>query len=175
MTNKQLSKINLGCGTDYREGFVNVDGSSSIPKVDKIIDIGKESLFDHFNKNEAEFILAQDIIEHHYHWIGQGIMEECFEILAPNGELEIRVPDMKFIILNPLYSIEEKVRLIFGGQDIPNGNFAHMDESRKLYPQYFCHKYGWTRKSMRFHLERMGFRSVSFKRQKSNMVATALK
>ena len=175
MSNKKLQSINLGCGTDYREGFVNVDGSSSIPRYDKIIDIGEESLLNHFEKETAKYILAQDIVEHHYHWIGQRIMEECFELLAPSGQLEIRVPDMKFIILNPFYSIDEKVRLIFGGQDIPNGNPAHMDESRKLFPQYFCHKYGWTRKSMRVHLNRIGFSSTHFKRQKSNMVVTATK
>ena len=30
-------KLNVGCGTDYREGFINIDGSSELPKVDKVV------------------------------------------------------------------------------------------------------------------------------------------
>jgi len=40
-------KLNIGCGTDYRKGFINVDGSNTLPRVDRIIDLEKESLRNH--------------------------------------------------------------------------------------------------------------------------------
>lgn len=168
-------KINLGCGTDCRDGFVNVDGSDALPGVNKVIDIGRDNLLDHFEKDVADYILAQDIIEHHYHWVAQRILEECFHILKIGGELQVRVPDVKWIILNPLYSIEKKIVLIFGGQDIPQGHDQEMDESRKQFPQFFCHKYGWTQKSMKQHLADIGFTKVQVKREGNNLVANAIK
>jgi predicted SAM-dependent methyltransferase len=59
-------KLNIGCGTDYREGFINIDGSSVLPRVDKVIDISSEELTSHFKSGEIKHILANDIIEHHF-------------------------------------------------------------------------------------------------------------
>jgi len=30
-------KLNIGCGYDPREGFVNIDGRNDLPKVDRVI------------------------------------------------------------------------------------------------------------------------------------------
>ena len=54
-------KLNIGCGADYRFGFINIDASSELNKVDKIINISVDSLADHFEKNSVDFILANDI------------------------------------------------------------------------------------------------------------------
>jgi len=37
-------KLNIGCGYDPREGFVNIDGRNDLPKVDRVINLSKESL-----------------------------------------------------------------------------------------------------------------------------------
>jgi predicted SAM-dependent methyltransferase len=139
-------KLNIGCGTDYREGFVNIDGSNTLPKVDKVIDISSESLLPHFNEGEVEYILANDIIEHHFHWEAVRVMKEFYALLVKGGQVEIRVPDSEIIIKSWRLSIEKKLNLLFGGQDIPQGCDQKMDESRKQFPQFFCHKFGWTMK-----------------------------
>ncbi|HVY06901.1 MAG TPA: methyltransferase domain-containing protein [Burkholderiales bacterium] len=167
-------KLNVGCGTDYREGFINIDGSNVLSKVDAVIDIGKASLLDHFGAGEVDFILANDIIEHHFRWEALAILRDFFTLLAPGGSIEIRVPDAKFIIGSWRMPIEKKIVLLYGGQDIPQGN-AEMDESRKKFPGYFCHKYGWTMQSMKKELEGIGFKNVNAQRQGTNFVSRATK
>ena len=168
-------KLNVGCGTDYRDGFINIDGSDELPKIDKRIDIATESLLDHFQKDSVSYILANDIVEHHFHWEAVRIVSEFFEILEKGGKAEIRVPDTEFIIKSWRLSTEQKIKLMYGGQDIPQGRDAEMDESRKQFPQYFCHKYGWTRKSMSSALKEIGFSQVSCERAGSNFIAFATK
>jgi predicted SAM-dependent methyltransferase len=168
-------KLNVGCGTDYREGFVNIDGSSSLPKVDKVIDISVESLSAHFKAGEVEFILANDIIEHHFHWEAVRIMTDFYNLLQQGGKAEIRVPDASYIIKSWRYHMERKLIMLFGGQDIPRGKNAEQDKSRAQFPQYFCHKYGWTQKQMEAELLKIGFSIVVCKRERSNFIAYATK
>jgi len=168
-------KLNIGCGTDYREGFVNIDGSDTLPKVDKVIDISNESLLLHFSEEKIEYILANDIIEHHFHWEAVRIMKEFYKLLVKGGHVEIRVPDAEYIIKSWRLSIETKLDLLFGGQDIPQSRDPKMDESRSQFPQFFCHKFGWTMKSMEKELTGIGFSQVSCKRKGNNFTAYATK
>jgi predicted SAM-dependent methyltransferase len=168
-------KLNIGCGTDYREGFINIDGSNTLPKIDKVIDISSESLLNHFSENEIEFILANDIIEHHFHWEAVRIMKDFYKILAKGGQLEIRVPDAEHIIKTWRLPIDKKLNMLFGGQDKPQGHDPKMDESRKKFPHFFCHKYGWTMKSMKQELLNIGFTNVVCKRAGTNFIAFATK
>ena len=168
-------KLNVGCGTDYRDGFINIDGSDALTKVDRVIDISTESLLSHFNEGEIVYILANDIIEHHFHWEAVGIMKDFYALLKHGGQTEIRVPDCAYIIKSWRLSLDKKLNLLFGGQDIPQGRDPNMDESRKQFPQYFCHKYGWTMKQMEKELYEIGFSSVRCKRAGTNFIAYATK
>jgi len=168
-------KLNVGCGTDYRAGFINIDGSSALSQVDRVVDLGQESLLDHFTPGEIDFILANDVVEHHFHWEAVRILRDFFALLQPGGAAEIRVPDVNYIIKSWRLSIEQKIVLLYGGQDIPQGTDAEMDASRARYPQYFCHKYGWTMQSLRAELEKIGFANVHCKRAGTNFIAYATK
>lgn len=168
-------KLNIGCGTDYRDGFVNIDGSSTLPKVDKVIDISTESLLSHFEAGAADYILANDIIEHHFHWEATRILKDFFMVLKQGGIAEIRVPDAEYIMKSWRYSTDQKLNLLFGGQDIQQGHDANMDESRKKFPQFFCHKFGWTMKSLKKELSDIGFTKVRCERAQSNFIAFATK
>jgi len=169
-----VKKLNIGYGTDYKDGFINIDGSDVLTKVDKVIDIGRESLLEHFSPGEIDFILANDIVEHHFHWEAVRLLKDFYDLLAPGGTAEIRVPNANYIIKYWRIPIDRKITLLFGGQDIPQGNAA-MDESRKKYPQFFCHKYGWTMHSMQTELNRIGFSTVICKKAGTNFVAYAIK
>lgn len=168
-------KLNVGCGTDYRQGFVNIDGSSELAQVDKVIDLSNETLSEYFEEETVEFILANDIIEHHFHWEAVNILKDFYKLLLPGGKLEVRIPDAEYIIKSWRIPLEKKLILLFGGQDIPQGNDLEMDASRKKFPQYFCHKFGWTRSLMLEELEKIGFRSTETKRAMTNFIAFAVK
>lgn len=167
--------LNVGCGADYKADFINIDASDKLFKVDKIINLGSESLQDHFQSDSVDFILANDIIEHHFHWEAVTILQDFFSILKPGGQCEIRVPDCEKIIRSWRFNIEKKLTLLFGGQDIPQGGPPEMESSRTSYPHLFCHKYGWTKDRMKRELLRIGFISLTVKSSGTNFVATATK
>ena len=56
-----MKKLNLGCGKDIREGFINSD-IRDLPGVDYILDI--EKIPYPFNENTFDFVLALNILEH---------------------------------------------------------------------------------------------------------------
>lgn len=168
-------KLNIGCGTDYKDGFINIDGSYTLEKVDKVLDLDKESLLDHFQAKSVDFILANDVIEHHFHWQAIRLLTEFYKLLMPEKTAEIRVPDAQYIIESLQAPIEEKLRLLFGGQEISQGVDAIMDQSRMNYPQFFCHKYGWTMKDLKADLLKIGFNDVYCKRSETNFIAYATK
>ncbi len=168
-------KLNVGCGTDIRDGFINIDGSNTLLKVDKVIDIAQESLLDHFEKGGIEYILANDIIEHHFHWEAVRILGEFYRLLRSGGVAEIRVPDTEFIIKSRRFPLSRKLTMLYGGQDIPLGRDLEMDESRKKFPKFFCHKFGWTMKTMKEELLGIGFSAVRCKRAGMNFITYATK
>jgi hypothetical protein len=161
--------LNIGCGSDYRDGFVNVDGSTSLLRVDKTINIPNESLLSHFKAESCEFILAQDVVEHLHRWVALELIKEFYALLVPQGTLQIRVPDTEYIIRSWRIPLERKISLLYGGQDLPQGGPASMEASRKRHPELFCHKYGWTKDSIALELRAFSFEILFNRRIGTNI------
>ena len=79
-------KLNLGCGNDIREGWVNLD-IAPLPGVDVVHNL--EELPLPFEDEEFDHIRAQDILEH-LEYIP--LLKEIHRILKPGGTISIRVP-----------------------------------------------------------------------------------
>ncbi len=165
--------LNVGCGNDYREGFINIDGRDDLPRVDRVIHVSQESLLTYFKAGTIDFILANDFIEHHFHWEAVRIMKEFFTLLKPGGILEMRLPDFEQICSSTDLPMEKKINLLFGGQDIPQGEAD--PSSRKRFPEFFCHKYAYTPNTMRQELEAVGFKEIVTRPEGTNFVVTASK
>jgi predicted SAM-dependent methyltransferase len=83
-------KLNLGCGDDIREGYVNVDFRQTHPSV-QMADL---SVFPWpFEDGSADEILMLDFLEHFPYRQTQRILLECFRILKADGQVVIQVPD----------------------------------------------------------------------------------
>lgn len=147
-------KINYGCGTKYKEGYINIDGSNEI-RNDLTMNFDKQKLSDFFKKDEIDEILAEHIIEHFFRWEAIEKFNDFYEVLKPNGIFIIEIPNMLNII-NSNWSGTQKLMYLYGNQDKPTGN-VEMDRSRKLNPQFFCHKYGWTLEELSYELTKIGF------------------
>jgi predicted SAM-dependent methyltransferase len=171
----QLLKLNVGCGADYRRGFVNIDGSTSLSRVDKVINIPGEPLLDAYHPLSCEYILAQDVVEHLFRWEAVGLMKDFYSLLAHDGALQIRVPDAEYIIRSWPISLQKKITLLYGGQDVPQGGPAEMEDSRRSMPELFCHKYGCSRQSLSSELISLGFQILENKRVGTNFVIKARK
>jgi hypothetical protein len=81
-----MKKLNLGCGTDIRTGWVNLD-KFSLTGVDIVHDLSKLPL--PFRDNEFGEILCQDVLEH-LEYIP--LLKELFRVSAKGCRLKIRVP-----------------------------------------------------------------------------------
>jgi hypothetical protein len=168
-----MIKLNIGCGLDYREGFINIDGRDDLPRVDKVINLSRQSLLDFYKESTIDDILANDIIEHHFHWEAVSLMQAFFRLLKSGGMLEMRLPDFEYIINVQDLTLGQKITLLFGGQDIPQGEAD--PTSRKTFPEFFCHKYGYTRDTMRRELEWIGFAGIETVSAGTNFVVRARK
>jgi len=82
----EVMNINLGCGSDIRPGWVNVDYKSG-PGVDLRFDLTKPfPLVD----DCAQTVCLSHVLEHLSNW--PEAVAECHRILRPGGMLHIRVP-----------------------------------------------------------------------------------
>ena len=83
-------KLNLGCGKDYKEGFVNIDAFDSTV-ADKIMPV--ENL--DFSSNSIEEIQAIQLIEHLGSLKTIYALAEWFRVLKPGGILVLETPDLE--------------------------------------------------------------------------------
>lgn len=81
-----MKKLNLGCGTDIKEGYVNLD-VAKLPGVNVVWDINKLPL--PFKKEEFDEIYCKDVLEH-VDYIP--LLKEIHRILRMGGIVKIRVP-----------------------------------------------------------------------------------
>lgn len=89
-------KLNLGCGHDIREGYVNVDFRATHPTV-QVVDLSKFPW--PFENQSADEILMLDFLEHFPYAQTQRILLECYRILKPEGELVVQVPDAEHLAM----------------------------------------------------------------------------
>jgi SAM-dependent methyltransferase len=80
-------RLNLGCGTDIRPGYVNLD-SAALPGVDIVRDLSRLPL----PLPDATFteVVCQDILEHLSDY--PALLGEIHRVMAPGGRLLIRSP-----------------------------------------------------------------------------------
>ena len=86
-------RLNLACGPDYLDGYVNIDLYPERPgiKADLKADVRALPMF---KNNAVDLILASHIIEHFDLVEGFSVLREWYRILKPNGKLIIETPDL---------------------------------------------------------------------------------
>lgn len=137
-------KLNLGCGKDIQDGFVNIDLFSENPSVVNM-DIRKLNIED----NSVDLIYANDILEHFSHRETTSILTEWARVLKPNSEIIIRCPNLRLQIeayMRGDWDADIASFMIFGGQSNPG--------------DYHC--IGFDEKSIRNHLSKAGFEITSY-------------
>jgi predicted SAM-dependent methyltransferase len=86
--------LNVGCGTDYKEGWVNIDNNSdnNIEKLDLNWDLRKPLPFE---ENSVDFIFNEHFMEHLTVEEGQAALKDFMRVLKPGGILRIAMPDLE--------------------------------------------------------------------------------
>ena len=90
-------KLHLGCGTVYKDGWINIDNNSdnNIEKLDLNLDLRKQLPFP---ANSVDFIYNEHFLEHLTVEEGISAIKDFFRILKPGGVMRIAMPDLKITI-----------------------------------------------------------------------------
>jgi len=161
-------KLNLCCGEDVREGYLNIDVRKTKPNV-LVLDLEKD-LLRPFPDKSVEEILAYDCIEHISWRRIEDLLKDIHRVLKCNGRLYLRVPDLEAIarkvILDPGFKYNELRGWkaisfwVYGGQDYPENT----------------HKAGFTIPTLRELLESLGFKIEKIENDGgTNIVCVAVK
>ncbi len=154
-------KLNIGCGSDYREGFHNVDGNAQLPRVDEVLDIKPGILPKVYGPKQFSHLLAKDFLEHHHHWEAIQLLRDFHAVLREGGNVELFLPNIEAILNDRNKTVDEKKLWLYGGQDTTQPwETPSPTLPRKHYPQYFCHRYGWTPAELTAELQQTGFDNV---------------
>ena len=95
--NKDHLKLNVGCGTDYKKGWVNIDNNSdeNIEKLDLNWDLRNPLPFE---DNSVDYIFHEHFQEHLTPEEGIKITKDLMRVLKPDGVLRIATPDLEYIV-----------------------------------------------------------------------------
>jgi glycosyltransferase involved in cell wall biosynthesis/predicted SAM-dependent methyltransferase len=153
----QYKKINLGCGKDYLDGWINVDINKKF-KVDLIADLSKPFPF---LDNSIDEIKASDILEHFTKEIGQQFLSECQRVLKLNGIITLRTHNIEQIINQFKKDPQVMIHFIYG--DTEKSGIAG------------AHKFAYTESTLRKLFRKIGFDAVSFTKETTNFIIVAKK
>ena len=113
------ARLNLGCGYDLREGFLNVD-IHAFHNPDLIADVAQ---LDMLPSGRYVEIIAQDVLEHLPRTSTVPVLQEWSRLLAVSGAIHLRVPsviDLVELMRAPEHqAIEQQERFVqclFGTQ-----------------------------------------------------------
>jgi predicted SAM-dependent methyltransferase len=84
--------LNLGCGEDYIEGWVNIDGNPTVD-CDLILNLDDKNVMLPFDTDSVDSIMCLHILEHIHEL--QALKREMLRVLRPDGALMVIVPDYR--------------------------------------------------------------------------------
>jgi hypothetical protein len=141
---KYPRRINLGCGLDKKEGFLNIDINASHDP-DLVCDITDLQLLP---SAYYEYAIAQDVLEHIQRLRIENALKEWNRILKTGGVLELRIPNVIGLLTlltkeeNRSSIMQEKLLQCLFGTQAYDGDF---------------HYYGFTDIVIKNLLESTGF------------------
>ena len=97
LINRDCVKLHLGCGTVYKDGWINIDNNSdnNIQKLDLEWDLRKPLPFP---ANSVDFIFNEHFLEHLTVEEGISAIKDFFRVLKPGGVMRIAIPDLESAI-----------------------------------------------------------------------------
>jgi len=93
-----ITKLQIGCGGNPREGWLNTDLE---PVSEDVAQLDVTKPFP-FPSNDFDFIFSEHLIEHVTYPEGVAMLKECYRVLRPGGTVRISTPDLEFVL--SLYS-----------------------------------------------------------------------
>lgn len=95
MMNDSLVKLNLACGSNYLDGWVNIDIDSDVADLE--LDLTQPLPY---ADGSVCYIYAEHFIEHIDQPSALSFLRECKRVMANNGVLRLSTPSLYFLIVN---------------------------------------------------------------------------
>lgn len=162
-------KLNIGCGFKHKSGFINIDGDPSV-NPDRVMVFPEDRLSELYK--DISLITADDFIEHFHHWEAVNILKDWYEVLDNGGKLILKTPCLQRLLTSKK-KFNDKVRWLYGGQDIKNGGKS--DSLRQEHPEFFCHHYIWTENRLIKFLSSINLEVVKTEYAGVNIILTSIK
>lgn len=158
--NNQPLKLHPGCGTVYKDGWINIDNNSdnNIQKLDLKYDLRKGIPF---KDSSVDYIYNEHFLEHLTVKEGKVFLKECKRVLKKDGVLRIAMPDLETTVneyFNPNWKEDNAERFKkFGLTHIKTRaeriNIAFRD---------WGHKWLYDREELERRLKEAGFINIKF-------------
>lgn len=146
-------KLNLGAGTEYRAGWINLDVVAwpGVPPPDLVWDARKEHL--PFPDDSVDEVYLGYLLMHLSPQYQKPLLLDVHRVLAPCGFMIVSEVDFELVMARWLFDPSDSAisELIWGEQGRDHGN-AYID--------YDKHCWGFSRSTLRSLLERCGFCDV---------------
>jgi predicted SAM-dependent methyltransferase len=88
-----MLKLNIGCGSVYLEGWINIDIESETADLHHDMRTPLP-----YHDNSVDFIYNEHFIEHLTAEEGVRVMKEFHRVLKPEGVLRIATPDLRYVL-----------------------------------------------------------------------------
>jgi len=149
-------KLHVGCGSNYKQGWVNIDLFN--PTADVALDLRERFPFP---DGSVSLIYSEHVLEHfEYPRDVRHILEECFRVLAPGGVFNVGVPDhgvvaTAYATRDTSFFQERRLRSY-----LRDGDSTLMHHINYNFRQDGLHKYSYDEETLRQILERVGFDEI---------------
>lgn len=102
LQNKRGLKLHLGCGSDIKSGWVNVD-SFTLPVLTEVAKQSNNTVAIQYDlrlpmplvPESCQYVYSSHFFEHLYAEDGYRLMQDCYRFLEPNGVFRVALPDLK--------------------------------------------------------------------------------
>lgn len=157
-----MTRLHLGCGSKYLEGYINIDFPDSEHTVlkDLIADEYADIQGLVYPDNSLDEIRLHHVFEHFSRPTALALLCRWRNWLRPGGMVRIETPDAMAsfkLMMSPLYSFDSKqqvMRHLFGSHEA----------------SWAVHADGWYRDKFRITLEQLGFEGITFVTDKWSML-----
>lgn len=147
-------KLHLGSGTNYKEGWVNVDLSGD---VDLALDL-RRSL--PLPDSSCRIIFSEHVLEHFEHPEPAGtLVAECYRLLEPGGMLSLAVPDGEMVLKAYVLGESDEYWRILKGT-ATHGETTHMELLNYQFRQDGQHRFYYDFETLAKLLMTKGFVNV---------------
>ena len=153
-------KLHLGCGTVYKDGWINIDNNSdnNIQKLDLKYDLSKGIPF---KDSSVDYIYNEHFLEHLTVKEGKVFLKECKRVLKKDGVLRIAMPDLETTVneyFNPNWKEDNAERFKkFGLTHIKT-----RAERINIAFRSWGHKWLYDREELERRLKEAGFVNIKF-------------